>query len=133
MILEKQCCSLELSKRLREIGVKQISLMLWMPWQEGYVLWPNSFDIYRFRNPIENKKELNVISAFTISELIEFLPKTIQCVGELGIGFDPKDKAYCFYHDGDEMAFEHLNDSLPNALAELLIYLIEEDYVEVNK
>lgn len=59
MEIEKQVCSLELAKKLKELGVKQESLFFWKP-DGGWHL--------------SQKLGQHVISAFTVAELGEILP-----------------------------------------------------------
>jgi hypothetical protein len=63
MELEKQVCSLELAKRLKELGVKQESQYEWLlPPYEG-------LDFVGGKN-----RTHNVAAAFTVAELGEMLP-----------------------------------------------------------
>src|SRR5439155_13694049 len=67
--LEKQVCSLDLAKRLKELGVRQESLFIWnyYPHTDGYKLQYNP----------DYGSVLN-ISAFTVAELGEMLPQHIK-------------------------------------------------------
>jgi len=74
MELEKQVCSLEISKELKELGVKQESLWYW--W---YGQMSKNWRIHKGLdfNPQENGKDrfgVDIYSAFTCSELGELLP-----------------------------------------------------------
>lgn len=64
--LEQQVCSLELSKTLKALGVKQDSLFYWLvePW--GYTVVPLSSRTF----------ESKYYSAFTLSELLWILKST---------------------------------------------------------
>lgn len=81
MKLEQQVCNLEISKRLKELGVKQESLFWWSKWNgtkqisREYSLWmigqqttDEANDSTYFCN------DENDISAFTVAELGEMLP-----------------------------------------------------------
>ena len=79
MELSQQVVNLELSKRLKELGVKQESLFQWI--EE----FDNEFKIYpsspHFPHP--DWRHINTIdyysySAFTASELLEMLPSEIK-------------------------------------------------------
>jgi len=79
--LENQVCSLELSKRLKELGIKQESLFYWI---EDYELYSDEPQLLyapteQFSNgngeldwPRNNPE--NCHSAFTVAELGELLP-----------------------------------------------------------
>jgi hypothetical protein len=74
MNLENQVCSLELSKKLKELGVEQKSVFYWEYYDDNcymvkyfpYAVIPNNF----------NKCEL--YSAFTFDELFDLLPAWID-------------------------------------------------------
>lgn len=68
MKLEQQVCSLELAKKLKELGVKQESLFYW------YSL----INSWRIDNKKSNESD---ISAFTVAELGEMLPSQIKYMG----------------------------------------------------
>lgn len=87
MKLEDQVTSLELSKRLKELGVKQESLLWWIEWgddievcDEEYIEFHEKSDYPRVVFCHTCKPELgvppksNIVSAFTASELGEMLP-----------------------------------------------------------
>lgn len=86
MELEKQVCSLELAKRLKELGVKQESLFVWFkPLEEKWEI--GLFDGTFFHG--ENGKQTGhygyrfglskeTPSAFTVAELGEMLPRPFQ-------------------------------------------------------
>lgn len=77
MQLEKQLANLELSKKLKELGVKQESLFYWQPlWQPGekaqlmHLIWPAS----KIENRPDIEQTMLPYSAFTVAELGEMLP-----------------------------------------------------------
>lgn len=67
MKLENQVCNLELSKELKELGVKQDSLWRW--WYDFNL---DKF-ILRHYKIIKQKDLLEMYSAFTVAELINML------------------------------------------------------------
>lgn len=74
MELEKQVCSRELAKRLKELGFKQESLFYWA---QGLTIYPNApFANSKWRNG--GKTPLYGYSAFTVAELGEILPLEIN-------------------------------------------------------
>lgn len=75
MTLSDQVCSLRLAKRLKELGVKQESLFYY---QMSYGGGQESARLTLGRDPDPfNTDEYN-ISAFTVAELGEILPETID-------------------------------------------------------
>ena len=74
MELEQQVCSLELAKKLKELGVKQESLWYWN-------MITKEFKDYEGKSPIiaceiySNSRLWENFSAFTVAELGEMLPK----------------------------------------------------------
>lgn len=80
MNLEKQVCSLELAKKLKELGVKQESLFYRV---DDFILYKTSTGYYTekgagFDLGLYNRQEKTnsqLYSAFTVAELGEMLPK----------------------------------------------------------
>ena len=71
MIIEKQVCSLELAKRLKELGAKRESLFYWKTdGGDPYLVARNS----RY---MTSKGEIQG-AAFTVAELGEMLPITVH-------------------------------------------------------
>ncbi len=71
MNIEDQVCSLELSKRLKELGIKQ----------ESYFIWAKNNLIPRLSIHNLDKHELfepYICAAFTVAELGEMLPCSLQ-------------------------------------------------------
>ena len=70
MKIEEQVCSLELAKKLKELGVKQTSIFYYTP---------DNFLIFNQDNlkGLPLKAQCNHISAFTVAELSEILPQDI--------------------------------------------------------
>lgn len=93
MRLEKQVCSVELAKRLKELGVAQCGqyTWVWSPLMNEYLLSsksPELMDILRKGNPNSSIwagiEEKGWFSAFTVAELGEMLPNehyTTKLVG----------------------------------------------------
>src|SRR5947208_16869171 len=75
MNLNDYVCSLELSKRLKELGVKQDSLFVWIS------IINTGFDFIKLKEEWEpNSKEVGAFnySAFTVAELGNLLPFNIK-------------------------------------------------------
>ncbi len=113
MKLEDQVCSLEFSKRLKELGVKQDSLF------------------YFFKDRIYYRGDLavpdnKIISAFTVAELGEMLPKNMPSLGSNDESgwymhvFKPIEKWIKMYPCKTEA----------NARAKMLIYLLENNLIK---
>lgn len=119
MELEQQVCSLELAKKLKELGVKQESFAYWF--SQTYAVEPvliygegaeRVFANWNGKKPPTSNGGLN--SAFTVAELGEMLPPygvTRKCpMGD--------------WHCGDsELGIKA--DTEADARAKLLIYLLE--------
>ena len=71
MTLEQQVCSLELAKRLKELGVQQESYFNWiLNANDNWLVWDDTM-----RSDYETGREKDAISAFTVAELGEMLPQ----------------------------------------------------------
>ena len=74
--LESQVTSLELSKKLKELGVEQKSIFVWEYYDENaYAV--KFFPFVVAYNPLTNVEKIKIYSAFTASELISLLPNRI--------------------------------------------------------
>lgn len=134
MTLENQVVSLELAQKLKELGVKQESEFRWVPRiDQTYALFSR-----------EKLKQYGLklsagISAFTVAELGEMLPKQVnfgthsisywewrqRCIGDqweayfdsyIGV---PEKPSHKYFRERTEA----------NARAKMLIYLIENNLV----
>lgn len=112
MKLEQQVVSLELAKRLKELGVKQESLFYWQGADKnGYII---NFEKDLFEYDCEK------YSAFTVAELGKMLPED-----------------YLSYRiDGDWRCSEFGDDHITiekkeaDARAKMLIYLLENNLLK---
>lgn len=126
MKLEDQVCSLELSKRLKELGVKQESLFCWTDDLNG-----KPYIVYR-----QSKNFSYHYSAFTVAEIGEiireqfYVPRSYYFTMQNGRG-------WCGYkHVGGH--WHHMesitqSETEADARAKMLIYLIENKFIEVTK
>ena len=137
MEVKDQICSLELSKRLKECGVKQESIFLWSerPWKMRDINIIDEIRPYLTLNPSNfPDKSIAEYSAFTVSELGNILPSSIN---EWGLTIHAtscvvQDKILNLWHiqyadDCQEKALMScVSDlNLSNAMAKMLIYLLE--------
>lgn len=136
MTLEQQVVSLELAKRLKELGVKQESLFFWCnfgkdDWRGPYsdidgtcFRYPNTPGSYDFTR----KECSDYCSAFTSAELGEMLP-SLDCRSYRVI---PKEWI-CEYGRYLAVAFdtESKAQTEVDARAKMLIYLLENKLILV--
>jgi len=127
MKLEDQVCSLELAIKLEKLGVKQDSLFYWYDYSEKN----ESAGISYTKGKIVGE---NTCSAFTVAELGEMLPVEIPytdngCddISFLLTGKNSNGKWWLNYTTGVEDANE------ANVRAKMLIYLIENNLIELPK
>jgi hypothetical protein len=127
MKLEEQLTSLEPSKRLKELGVKQESIYHWIRYGKKYQKIFNCHRLDGSRNGLAGSPE-KICSAYSIAENLEQLPSCIKI----------KDKVYWLnitrLGDYWEPCYVNLyhthNKKLSDALAELWIYTIENKLIK---
>ena len=115
MKLEEQVCSLELAKKLKELGVKQESLFYWFNNWNGYAEGhPSKKENWILLDRYKNTG----YPAFTVAELDEILYKAI-------IGFVAT-------ADGIETIDRNceIKGKPPDTRAKMLIYLIENGLIK---
>lgn len=130
MKLESQVCSLELSKWLKELGVKHESLFWWVinfdketvrlvyETKTGYYLDTGAgYDPRLF-------KHLDMYSAFTVAELGEMLPRRYGTFKTNNNTFECFDD---FQFNGGDCIFHA--DTEADARAKMLIYLLENKLI----
>jgi len=127
MKLENQVTSLELAKKLKELGVKQESLFYYRFATDGHT---NKTDL-NYGESHKDNDYASCVSAYTAAELGELLPTEEKD----GLGFF-SGKAingwFCEVKNYKVMPYERLHvelqhDTDANARAKMLIYLIEND------
>lgn len=139
MKLEEQVCSLELAKRLKELGVKQDSYFYWV---ETPIITPPQYElgsakeIASWAGPYE---KANKISAFTVAELGKMLPKKLEHLKQnpnllrLEFGFQC-DISIAYYYDTEmtnkRIELSERDKAEANARAKMLIYLIENNIIK---
>jgi len=122
MQIEDQVCSLELAKRLKELGVKQESLFYRFKNENLQYLYCKYYEQY---SPHVNLDIKDGYSAFTACELGEMLPSECYCAKTKHerwsccyIGDDGDDSEYCF------------SETEVECRAQMLIRLIESGLVK---
>jgi hypothetical protein len=133
MELEKQVCSLELAKKLKELGVKQESLFRWYVHNKGVEI---SYYTHEYFERSYGVKIVDSYPAFTVAELGEMLPIRIQGTNKNGYArtdhfFACYSATYRFlvgYHaDPIDELCKSIADNEADARAKLLIYLLENN------
>ncbi len=137
MNLENHVVSLELAKKLKELGVKQESLFEWSTTQNGQNISLHETLLPSHRN--FNSPYYKSYSAFTASELGELLPVSISSEdSEYGFVLtinksDERDYFSVSYENYDfdygETSYEK---NLSNSLAKMLIYLLKNDLLKLK-
>jgi hypothetical protein len=130
MRLEEQVVSLELAKRLKELGVRQESVLYWCdqdPWTLR--MWNE--------HPVNTPMKPRVcVAAFTVAELGEMLPAEI---GDASLGLYKATGDEPFYKAGTweiscspsqerSIALAYINTEA-GARAKLLIHLLEKELI----
>lgn len=143
MNLEAQCCSLKLAIKLKDLGVKQDSLIwhfetpyMYHPQADGTTITEYKWVV---GNPFTFDSDMkNCYSAFTASELLGILPKFIGeyfivVLSDLRQYWSVKyvDSEYTPMGVYPYVYCTHKN--LCNALAKMIIFLIENKIIEVPK
>lgn len=150
--LENQVCSLELSKRLKELGVKQESLVYWLNIQHciHMKVKENGWELEKDENgnhiveKIDYRIELgnpfawnigneDCWSAFTVAELGEMLPISIWCIKKhkpIFLHCEPANRiCHWLVRYGNEFYEEEITEA--NARAKMLVYLLENNLLEL--
>jgi len=137
MKLEDQVVSLELAKRLKELGVKQESLFYW--WLDtGSDFKDEPSANYGKPTPKENGGWWDEVSAFTVAELGEMLPKYVGDDAQYFLecyktDCTPNKSGYQIRYSENQSAEYCLHAVMENteadARAKMLIYLLENGLI----
>ena len=128
----KHVTSLEISKKLQELGVKQESLFFWN-WQEQLVCsidkqYQHTVEIDQTSIDSDNDTEF---SAYLTDELLEILPSAIEDEDETfrltieKTGENPYPYKVAYRMNIETLGISYKNE-LSNALGKMLITLIEQ-------
>lgn len=137
MKLDQQVTSFALSKRLKELGVKQESLFFWwklMAIDDDYILIEPSLHNRTLQSYRDAYPTADVISAFTVAELGEMLPAECdsgKCIEGTLAHSKGKWVAGLLNDSGDKMEYKSYADTEANARANMLIYLIENKLITI--
>lgn len=156
MKIEAQVCSLELSKRLKELGVKQNTILHWLNVKHcvHMKVKENGWELeedkngepivdrvdYRIElgNPFAwNIDKYNCWAAFTVAELYEIIFQKnydyLEEIGFLHINTEMIDRFDGYFYRLTNNVTDHIIDELnhADALAKLFIYLFENKLMEL--
>ena len=121
MELKNQTCGLELSVKLKKLGVNQLSLFYHDTRLKKIAWWE---DIQMA--PIDSKDRY--ISAFTVAELGNMMPCSIKVKDEIfRLTIWRNEKNWSVFYGGENYCVHDIiEDTEADARAKMLIYLIEE-------
>ncbi len=142
MKLEDQVVSLELAKKLKELGVKQESLF---KWNLDRIRGRWEISQYIISTNFEDEK----CSAYSVAELGEMLPHTINLKGDVTCSecdsvlekgkthspilsiWNTDPRHWGIAYQGTHIALTKHGDNEANARAKMLVYLIENKLVAI--
>ncbi len=130
MDLKNRVVNLELSKKLKELGVKQDSYWLWEEWIER-AHTPYKSYIVREKRDFTPPSTIRIeyVSAFTVAELGEMLPIDYCYSYKTKQGWECKIILEEDRHNGDDIFIEYA-DTEANARAKMRIYLIKNKLIK---
>lgn len=128
MKLEDQVVSLELSKKLNELGVMQYSVFVW----EYFSDTAYGVRFYPYAVSPSSSNGVKIYSAYTVAELGDMLPADVndydliikKCRVEYEVRYSNQD-------DSKRLSIEWA-DSLADAMAKTLIHLIENKIFNIG-
>lgn len=155
MKLEDQVCSLELAKELKELGVKQESLFVWVYLDQNCY----SIKFYPYSIIPDENSTVKIFSAFTVAELGKMIPfiikvykyhnfewpkgKTFYCEQHVGYtkhNYSPSVMYHYYIYDDEEecnpvdmiVGPDFSDNNEANSRAMMLIWLIKNGYVNAS-
>lgn len=147
--LEQQVVSLELAKRLKELNVKQESYFYWNT-DKAFIGEDNMYVVQKKDcRSVKDGYSIDEYSAFTVAELGEMLPVIVDTKDARGtfdfvISKTFSDKKWFVgyskinlgrIHSDDQhytLAGQQYERTLADALGKMLIYLLENNLIEVK-
>lgn len=161
MNLENICVSLENAKKLKELGVRQESLFFWIKYDENAIPRNSSFEgnfelfVSKYIDTPPIQMTQKIASAFTSDELFDLLPAYIDTkenepFNNFWLQLQKRsfeNIKYIGRYVCDSMSGEEIGNplyqleskakshspKLADCLAEMLIYLIENNLFEIKK
>jgi hypothetical protein len=131
MELKDQVCNLELAKKLKTLGVKQESIFVW----EYYDGQCYAVKFIAYAIVPDNFNKFQLYSAFTVAELGKLLPGLIKRDGirfyitmdcDKNIFYEDMTRTKQIYASFDD-------DNEADCRAKMLLYLIENNLIEIEK
>lgn len=139
MKLEEQVCSLELAKKLLTLGVKQNSLFKWIKANHPTEKCCDAMVQYSCQNEkydntaVHEGWTLTSWAAFTVAELGEMLPLFSNGYNELSIKKNNNGSWIVCYECSRTFDKSFLESKLSDAMAKMLIYLLEKELLTLEK
>lgn len=128
MKLEQQVTSLEISKRLKELGVKQESLFWWGSAIPGAGILKRDSDFSLSSMPVKlNGNWKGFYSAFTVAELGEMLPEGYATYVAPHQKKIPPAKWKCIFPMPHNLEKDVFADTEADARGKMLVYLLENN------
>jgi hypothetical protein len=133
MKLEDQVVSLELAKRLKELGVKQKSCFHWVDLNFDGKRGPLKPYPMHYGSEQPEKHDLHtpIASAFTVAELGEMLQSGMEDSHKTGFGHWTCAYLPSITGDGSDEVVRTSGDTEANARAKMLVYLLENKLITV--
>jgi hypothetical protein len=133
MKLENQVTNLELSKKLKKLGVKQDSLFWWCyEYMFAHKKYPDKRCALAYSDELKvtiSYKKNEHISAFTVAELGEMFPTNIQLPFKRPTMNSEKEWGEKWFWSGSGGRQPAENEA--DARAEMLIYLLENKIIKL--
>lgn len=123
--LEKQVCSLDLARRLKELGAPQESLF-YHYFNAGK---PTGVIVQGYENASDDFRSSKLVAAYTVAELGELLPTNTWA---FLIEKTPREEVRLLMLGGQKLDFPLHNvfaETEADARAKLLIYLLEQKLI----
>lgn len=134
MKLENQVVSLELAQKLKKLGVKQDSLFYWKLSKDKKVGWYIVMQNKKSPSYEYQMKKNERFSTFTVAEIGEILPAYVEGFSKHGswLGIEKiqfENTWKCNYADGAISHIDIFGKTMADAMAKILIYLLENKLI----
>lgn len=136
MNLDQQVCSIELAKRLNELGVNKGSIFFWIRGKLGKFAGERQFGIvyidwFAELDDTDSKDNYEYYSAYSVAELGDIFTANIISGKDFSGSYFCRAWGDKSSKDSDWIFLESDNEA--NARAKMLIHLIENKLIEVPK